>query len=153
MGSLPLYTVEPSPSHIRCQGEIPRKMGVPNPLFRIVFLGREYFAKFGTRPCQTPLRFGILLYFLHTTSPLKKKTQHTRKHRKLNVPKSAFTGDLCSPLRGRQDTPENATHPKAQMFGPASYFRFRVCCVFGCVLAPAYESLNEFETRSLNCKH
>ena len=50
----------------------------------------------------------------------------------------AFSGALCSPLRGRQDTPENATHPKTQSLGTVDYLRFRVCCVFGCsLLAPA----------------
>ena len=49
----------------------------------------------------------------------------------------AFSGALCSPLRGHQNTPENATHPKSQIPGTTRYSRFRVCCVFGCVLAPA----------------
>ena len=60
-----------------------------------------------------------------------------------------------SKLRGRQEAPENATHPKTQVtdrfqnlrfrvccaFGcsleTVGYLRFRVCCVFGCFLAPA----------------
>ena len=36
----------------------------------------------------------------------------------------------------RQNTPENATHPKTQILGTVRHLRFRVCCVFGCVLAP-----------------
>ena len=65
------------------------------------------------------------------------KTQHTRKRRKLTAPFQicvfvAFSGALCSPLRGRQNTPENATHPKTQIFGAVNFLRFRVCCVFGC---------------------
>ena len=40
-------------------------------------------------------------------------------------------------LRGRQNTPENATRPKSQIFRTASYLHFRMCCVFGCVLAPS----------------
>ena len=50
-------------------GEIPQKLGAPNPLFRrVFFLGRE---RFGTRPCQSPSHFGIRLYFLrpHFPSP------------------------------------------------------------------------------------
>ena len=49
-------------------GEIPQKLGAPNPLFSRVFLGKEHF---GTRPCQSPSRFGIRLHFLrpHFPSP------------------------------------------------------------------------------------
>ena len=71
------------------------------------------------------------------------KTQHTRKCRKLTVPKIcvfgcvAFLGALCSPLRGRRNTPENATHPKLQILGTVDYLLFRVYCHFGCFLAPA----------------
>ena len=71
------------------------------------------------------------------------KTQHTRKRRQSTISRIcvfrcvAFSGALCSPLRGRQNTPENATHPKTQILGTVDYLRFRVCCVFGCSLAPA----------------
>ena len=49
-------------------GEFPQKLGAPNPLFWRVFLGREHL---GTRPCQSPSRFGIRLHFLrpHFPSP------------------------------------------------------------------------------------
>ena len=49
-------------------GEIPQKSGAPNPLFSSVLLCREHF---GTRPCQSPSRFGIRLHFLrpHFPSP------------------------------------------------------------------------------------
>ena len=53
---------------------------------------------------------------------------------------SAFSGVLrfrvCfgRPLRGEQKAPENATHPKTQIFGTVSSLRFRVCCIFGCSL-------------------
>ena len=53
------------------------------------------------------------------------KTQQTQKRRKLTVPKIclfgcvcvcvAFSGALCSSLRGRQNTPENTAHPKSQI--------------------------------------
>ena len=48
-------------------GEIPLKLGAPNPLFQELFLGREHF---GTRPCQSPSRFGIRLHFLRPPLPL-----------------------------------------------------------------------------------
>ena len=38
------------------------------------------------------------------------------------------------PLRGEQRAPDNATHPKTQIFGTVSFLRFRVCRVFGCFL-------------------
>ena len=72
------------------------------------------------------------------------KTQHTRKRRKLTVPKIcvfgcvAFSGALCSPLRGRQNTPENATHPNCRIIGTVNFLRFQVCCVFGCFLAECF---------------
>ena len=51
------------------------------------------------------------------------KTQHTRNHRELTVPRIcvfgcvAFSGACCHPLRGEQRAPENATHPKTQILG------------------------------------
>ena len=49
-------------------GELPQKLRAPNPLFSRLLLGREHF---GTRPCQSPSRFGIRLHFLrpHFPSP------------------------------------------------------------------------------------
>ena len=40
-------------------------------------------------------------------------------------------------LGRRQNTPENATHPKTRVTGRSRNLRFRACCVFGCVLAPS----------------
>ena len=37
----------------------------------------------------------------------------------------------------RQRAPENATHPETQVVDRSQNLRFRVCCVFGCVLAPS----------------
>ena len=51
----------------------------------------------------------------------------------------AFSGALCSPLRGRQNTPENATHPKTQILGTVDYLPcpsfpcfFGIPCFFPC---------------------
>ena len=44
------------------------KLGAPNPFFSRVFLGREHF---GTRPCQSPSRFGIRLHFFVRVARLK----------------------------------------------------------------------------------
>ena len=57
------------------------------------------------------------------------KTQNTRKRRYLTVPRIRVFG-CVSPLTGRQNTPENETHPKTQILRTVWYF-------FGCVLAPA----------------
>ena len=46
-------------------------------------------------------------------------------------------GALLEGNRGEQRAPENATHPKTQIFGAVTFLRFRVCCVFGCFLAPS----------------
>ena len=58
-------------------GEIPQKLGAPNPLFWRVFLGREHI---GTRPCQSPSHFGIRLYFLrpHFPSPNENSNKSVR---------------------------------------------------------------------------
>ena len=53
------------------------------------------------------------------------KTQHTRKRRKQTIPKVCVFG--CVAFSGA----------KSRILGTASYLRFRVCCVFGGVLAPA----------------
>ena len=50
-------------------GEIPQKLGAPNPLFWRGFGGRE---RFGTRPCQSPSRFWIRQHFLHPHFPSPK---------------------------------------------------------------------------------
>ena len=49
-------------------GRDPSKLGAPDPLFCRGFLGSGHF---GTRPCQSPSRFGIRLHFLrpHFPSP------------------------------------------------------------------------------------
>ena len=44
---------------------------------------------------------------------------------------------LWRPLRGEQRAPKNAAHPKTQILETVGYLRFRVCCVFGCFLAPS----------------
>ena len=105
------------------------------PLFKI--------RRLGLRPLEIPCFLGQnSLIALHPTSLNKEvvlagakkhpKTQHTRKRRKLTAPKLrvfgcvAFSGALCSPLGGRQNTPENATHPKSQIWERSS------TCVFGC---------------------
>ena len=75
------------------------------------------------------------------------KTQHTRKRRKVTASKIcvfgcvAFSGVSWCPLRGEQRASENATHPKTQIFGAVTFLRFRVCCVFGCFLAPSEKSV------------
>ena len=67
------------------------------------------------------------------------KAQHTRKCRYSTVPRIctfrcvAFSGALCSALRGCQNTSGNATHLKTQMLVTVDYLRFWVCCVFVCV--------------------
>ena len=67
------------------------------------------------------------------------KTQHTRKRRSSTVSRIcvfgcvAFSGALCSPLRGRQNTPENTTHPKTQHTRKRSFWEQSVTRVFGCV--------------------
>ena len=60
--------------------------------------------------------------------------------RRVMLRKSAFSGVLhfwvCfdALISGRQNTPENTTHPKVQIFGTVKFLLFRVCCVFGCFL-------------------
>ena len=79
------------------------------------------------------VRLSSVLGQRRTKSTRKRNTPENAGHRPF--PQSAFSGvcvfgALCSP-------PENATHPKTQILGTVGYLRFRVCCVFGCFLAPA----------------
>ena len=53
------------------------------------------------------------------------------------LPMLKEASDIFSTLGRRQRAPENATHPKTQVIDRSQNLRFRVCCVFGCVLAPS----------------
>ena len=87
-----------------------------------------------------PAHTGTVKIFQRRTRSTRKCKEHL-KMQKFIVPKTcvfgwvfAFLSALCSPLRHRQNSPENAAHPKSQIFaGKARYLRFRVCCVFRCV--------------------
>ena len=70
----------------------------------------------------------ILKSFLLGRNFFHRRTKSTRKR---NTPENA------DPEKSLKKTPENAAHPKSQILGTIDYLRFRVCCAFGCVLAPA----------------
>ena len=105
---------------------------------------------FCTSTCVGTFPRSSLHWFLCIFWPRKRIIWQAPKHtRKRHTPENAsnwpvrkicslgcvaFSGVLWRPLRGEQRAPENATHPKTQIFGTASYLRFPVCCVFGCSL-------------------
>ena len=74
---------------------------------------------------------------------------HPRNRRKLTVWKIrffgcvAFSGAFFFPSKRaskstrKRNTPENADFRNGQSSAVSSFLRFRVCCVFGCSLAPA----------------
>ena len=88
-------------------GQIPQKMGAPNPLFWRVFLGREHF---GTRPCQSPSRFGICLHFLRPHFPSPKIRNPETRFAKIGTKETTTARDVtgcCAFLNFKFSPPGN----------------------------------------------
>ena len=83
-------------------GEIPQKMGAPNPLFSRVLLGRAHF---GIRPFHSPSLSGIRLYFVRPHFPSPKKGYFwpltTLQGKRQTLKMSSFRATWVARLRGR----------------------------------------------------
>ena len=106
--------------------------------------GEDLWDTIKNLPANTPVWENPLGFQRRTK--ITRKRGHTRKRRNFTVLKTcvfgcvAFSGALCFPIKGRQTHTRKRKHTRYRRFWERPLC-FRVCCVFGCVLASAKVSL------------